>query len=84
MRKVAKSLLNLLSMHESHQSAWRWEDGDLLYFDPDFCDQVNAEKNKIEKLCEQVMESQNSLSAHQQEGMDKIDESMHKLKKSLR
>lgn len=84
MRKVAKSLLDLLSMHESHQSAWRWEDGDLLYFDPDFCDLVNAEKSKIAQLCEGVMESQNSLSAHQQEGMDKVNESMQQLKKQLR
>ena len=84
MRKVAKSLLNLLSMHESHQSAWRWEDDDLLYFDPDFCDLVNAEKSKIAQLCEGVMESQNSLSAHQQEGMDKVNESMQQLKKQLR
>ena len=84
MRKVAKSLLTLLSMHESHQSAWRWEDGDLLYFDPDFCDLVNAERNKIAKLCEQVMESQKSLSTHHQEGMEKIDESMQQLKKRLR
>ena len=83
MRKVAKSLLNLLSMHESHQSAWRWEDGDLLYFDPDFCDLVNAEKSKIAQLCEGVMESQNSLSTHQQEGMDKLNESMQQLKKKL-
>ena len=83
MRKVAKSLLNLLSMHESHQSAWRWEDDDLLYFDPDFCDLVNAEKSKIAQLCEGVMESQNSLSAHQQEGMDKVNESMQQLKKQL-
>ena len=84
MRKVAKSLLNLLSMHESHQSAWRWEDGDLLYFDPDFCDLVNAEKSKIALLCEGVMESQNSLSTHQQEGIDKVAESMQQLKKQLR
>ena len=83
MRKVAKSLLNLLSMHESHQSAWRWEDGDLLYFDPDFCDLVNAEKSKIAQLCEGVMESQNSLSTHQQVGMDKLNESMQQLKKKL-
>lgn len=84
MRKVAKSLLNLLSIHESHQSAWRWEDGDLLYFDPDFCDLVNAEKSKIAQLCEGVMESQNSLSAHQQEGIDKMNESMQQLKKRIR
>ena len=81
MRNIAKSLKYIVQLHNEYQKAWVWEDDDVLYYDPDMCEKVNAERVKIAEYAQMYLEAQNRMSAAQTEGFDKLDSGFQCLKK---
>ena len=81
MRNIAKSLKLIVKLHNENQKAWAWEDNDVLYYDPDVCEKVNAERAKIAEYAQMYLEAQNGVSAAQTEGLNKLDSGFQRLKR---
>lgn len=77
-RQMAAKIRELVLLHRDHPQEWKVEDGEVLYYDADFCDQVNDIRAKLLTLAGQQLRQENMVSETQKETFDKIGKAFDK------
>lgn len=78
MRGIARQIKKIISLHQSNKTAWTWTDGDVLYFDADFCERIAEEKRKIISFVQDSVDAQETFSNSQISTFERLESSLQK------
>ena len=77
-RIEASLIRELVLLHRDHPQDWKMDDGEVLYYDANLCDQVNFMRTKLLTLSEGQLRLENIISATQKESLGKLGKAFDK------
>ena len=77
-RQIAGQIKKLLILHRDHSRDWKLDDGEVLYYDPYLCDQVDSARAEVLKLVKRQRFLESVMSATQQESFSKLGKAFDK------
>lgn len=77
-RQIAGQIKKLVILHRDHPRDWKLDDGEVLYYDPYLCDQVDSAHAEILNLVKRQRFLESVMSATQKESFSKLGKAFDK------
>ena len=77
-RQIAGQIKKLVVLHRDHPQDWKLDAGEVLYYDPYLCDQVDSARAEVLKLVKRQRFLESVMSATQQESFSKLGKAFDK------